>query len=758
MPSGTNPTSEENGRPAHQVYVTLHGHFYQPPRENPYLEAIERQDSAAPCHDWNERIYHECYRPNAFARVFNDRGAVVDIVNNFEYLSFNIGPTLFSWLEQYDPVVYQRILEGDRRSCARLNGHGNAIAQVYNHIIMPLANLRDRLTQVRWAKADFRRRFGREPEGIWLAETAVDYETLAILVAEGFRFTILAPSQVQRCRPVPTPADTNPAWHEVGGGQVDPNRPYRCRIPDAILPELGQGRSIDIFVYDGPISRDMGFGDVLASAHHLVGRLALAVRADWPVQLIPLATDGETFGHHKRGAEKTLAYALTREIPQRGWQVTNFAHYLSLHPPTWELEIKPGTAWSCAHGVDRWQADCGCGGGGGWHQKWRKPLRESLNWLRDQVADIYEQRGADLFRQPWAARDAYITVIQDRRPAVVQAFLEAHQHHPLSATEQVEALQLLEMQRHALLMFTSCGWFFEELSRPEGVQILRYAARAMELAVEVAGLNLEPAFLSQLGLAPSNVEQFGNGDQVYEQLVRPAQVSFEQVAAHYAIRSLFTTFPRQEQLYCYAIDQEDAQLRRLGALSFALGVIRLTSTITWESRHLIFAVLHLGGWDFHCGLKDIRSRRGYVQLKERLLHAFSEGSAARTTLAMGQLLPGRSFGLGDLFPEERHQTMRVLAQETLTRLDQLYSQVYRENYGVLLAFQRDGLAVPRELQVAAEIALGQRVMTALRGLELDTRAHMEGRPAAWVQLAELESLMAEMEQVGCRPAVPEATR
>ncbi|WP_298976029.1 DUF3536 domain-containing protein, partial [uncultured Thermosynechococcus sp.] len=568
------------------VYVTIHGHFYQPPRENPYLNAIEHQPSAQPFHDWNERIYYECYRPNAFARILNDRGEVIDIVNNFEYLSFNIGPTLFSWLERYDLEVYQRIIEADRHSCERFNGHGNAIAQVYNHIILPLANYRDKLTQIRWGKADFRRRFGREPEGMWLAETAIDYETVAALIQEGIRFTILAPSQAQRCRPLGGEGE----WLEVSGGQIDPTRPYRCYLPG------GDRRRdyLDIFFYDGPISRDVGFSDLLTSSQFLAGRIGQAVRGDHrPSQIIAVATDGETFGHHKYGGEKALAYAFKVEFPQRGWQITNFAYYLSLFPPTWEVELKPVTAWSCAHGVDRWQDNCGCGGGGEWHQLWRRPLRNALNWLRDELIDLYETLGGELFWDVWAARDAYIEVIGDRSPEALHRFLAQHQRRPLSQSEQIDALRLLEMQHHALLMFTSCGWFFDELSRPEGVQILRYAARAIELAGDVAGVQLEPEFVERLAAAPSNVPQFGNGAGVYYQLVKTAQISLQQVAAHYAMSSLFNSYPRQHQLYCYEIEQGDYHLQRMGSLTLAIGQIQLTSTITTESQLLIFAVLHL---------------------------------------------------------------------------------------------------------------------------------------------------------------------
>ena len=734
---------------AQGIYVTVHGHFYQPPRENPYLNAVERQPSAAPFHNWNERIHHECYRPNAFARVLNDRQEVLGIVNNFEYLSFNIGPTLMSWLEQYDLETYQRILEADRKSCERLNGHGNAIAQAYNHMILPLANPRDKLTQIRWGKADFKARFGRDPEGLWLAETAVDYPTLEALIAEGIKFIILAPSQAQRCRHLPSAEQPDPTWIEVGGGQIDPIQPYRCHLKSAALDAY-----IDIFFYDGPISRDLGFNNVLSSSGHLSGRISQAVRGSRrAAQLIAVATDGETFGHHKGGTEKALAYAFTEEFPRRGWQVTNFAHYLSLSPPTWEVELKPVTAWSCSHGVERWQADCGCGGGGGWQQKWRRPLRESLDWLRDQLVKVFEEQGSKLFRDPWQARDQYIQVMLDRSPAQIARFLTQQQRSRLSSAERSDALRLLEMQRHALLMYTSCGWFFDEISRPEGVQLLQYAARAIELAGDVAGLQLEKSFIRRLGAAPSNVEQFQTGAEVYRQLVSPAQISLEQVAAHYAITSLVTPYAHDQRVYCYEIHQLDYQMQRLGTLALAVGQIQLTSEMTRDSKALTFAVLHLGGWDFHCCVQPFSGRRAYGQLKETLFETLSQASAAQIIVAMsaGSRGGGQCYSLRDLFAEERHKIMRLLSQETLTRLDQLYSQVYRDNYSVLAAFHRDGLEVPQELQVAAEIAIGHRATAVLQALERETSdSLLLANPQVLGYLNELETLATEAAHLRCQ--------
>ncbi len=771
------------------VYVTVHGHFYQPPRENPYLDAIERQSSAAPFHNWNERIHYECYRPNAFARVLNDRGELTGIVNNYEYLSFNIGPTLMSWLESHDVEVYQRILDADRKSRERLNGHGNAIAQVYNHIIMPLANERDKYTQIRWGKADFRSRFGRDPEGMWLAETAVDYPTLEVLIAEGIRFIILAPSQAERCRLLPTVEDTNPEWCEVGGGQIDPTRPYRCYLKgnreisisqgleeienqEIDKPEIQNRPYIDIFFYDGPISRDMGFSDVVYNSNHFAGRIGAAIRGDHrPAQLISVATDGETFGHHKSGTEKTLAYAFSEEFKRRGWTLTNFGHYLSLNSPAWEVELKPVTAWSCSHGVDRWQDDCGCGGAPGWHLKWRRPLRNALNWLRDRLIEVYEEHGREFFNDPWEARDNYIEVIRDRSNANVHSFLSSHQNHELNASEEVDALRLLEMQRHALLMFTSCGWFFEEISRPEGTQILRYAARALELAGDVAGVQLEKEFLQRLEEAPSNIDYFKTGAGVYRQLVVSSQISLPKVAAHHAIASLFNGYTSAErkqskphpqktsqphsqykQVYCYSAHELDYQLQRMGTLTLAVGHLKLVSDITWESEDVIFAVLHLGGWDFHCCIQPFTGRRIYTQVKEELFGVLQEVSAARVILTMSKLFGENSYNLQNMFAEERHRIMRLLTQETLTRLDQLYTQAYRENYGVLLAFHQDGQTAPQELQVAAEVALGYRCKTTIKALEHDiTEAQLSSN-----HLLELEAIATEAKHLRCNLKAPES--
>ncbi|MGC1310027.1 MAG: DUF3536 domain-containing protein [Phormidesmis sp.] len=763
----TSTVETENGfvRAATGVHICVHGHFYQPPRENPSLDVVGRQPSAAPFHDWNERILHESYRPNAFARVLNERGEIVRIVNNYEYISFNIGPTLMSWLERHDLETYQRILEADQRSCDRNQGHGNAIAQVYNHIILPLANRRDKVTQVRWGIHDFQRRFGRDPEGMWLAETAVDHSSLEVLASEGIKFIVLAPSQAERCRQF-NQADGFDEWQSVGNGNIDPTQPYRC-----FLPTQANGRNyIDIFFYDGPISGDMGFDDILRSSQNFADRLGQAIRP-WQSdeasqnipahdrrqsQLISVATDGETFGHHRAGAEKALAYAVAYEFPARGWQVTSYAYYLSQCPPTWEVQLKPVTAWSCSHGVDRWQANCGCGGGGGWQQQWRGPLRMALDGLRDRLAALYSKTAEDLLVDPWAARDDYVKVVGDRTAATLNQFFAQHQTHPLTLAERTKALKLLEMQRHTLLMYTSCGWFFDEISRPEGTQILRYAARAIELAEAVSSIDLEAEFVAQLTHAPSNVPYFENGAGVYHKQVKSAQVSLEQVVAHYAISGLFNNYRQQHQLYCYTLNRQDYYQQPLGAMTLAVGKVEIVSAMTQESTTLAFAVLHLGGWDFHCGVQAFPSRSAYSQAKSDVIAAFTSTSIAQSVLAITHYF-SPTYTLQDLFAEERQQIMQQLNHETLQRLDQLYEQVYRENFGVLRAFHQDHIAVPQALQVAADITLSQRALAIIQALEQDiTEPDSDLLKIATGRIAELEGIAVEAHHFRAQLKLPGA--
>ena len=551
-------------------YLCIHSHFYQPPRENPWLESIEMQDSAYPYHDWNERITAECYYPNAAARILDTQRRIVRIANNYSSISFNVGPTLLSWLEEKSPEAYALILEADRESATRLGGHGNAIAQVYNHLIMPLANRQDKITQIRWGIADFRKRFGRKPEGMWLAETAVDLESLDLMADHGIRFTILSPYQAK------TP--------------IDPAQPYLVKLPS--------GNTITVFFYNGPISQAVAFERLLEDGARFAQRLGHGFNGSsaFPDQLAHIATDGETYGHHHRHGEMALCYAVQQIESGDQVRITNYAAYLAGHPPVLEAEIHENSAWSCSHGVGRWQADCGCNSGGrwGWNQAWRGPLRAAYDWLRDQMAPEFEVRASKFTRDPWAARDAYIDVVLDRSAGALEAFLAKHTSRKLTAGERTEFSKLLEMQRNAMLMYTSCGWFFDDLSGIETVQTMQYAGRALQLFEEVTGKVIQEPFLQKLALASSNVKEYGTGADIYRTQVLAAKVDFDKLAAHYAISSLFTNYPENAAVYCFHCQSTHRRESRAGRLRVVTGTITITSRITWETANYAYGVIHFG--------------------------------------------------------------------------------------------------------------------------------------------------------------------
>src|ERR1035437_9208547 len=520
-------------------YVCVHGHFYQPPRENPWLEAVEVQDSAAPYHDWNERIAAECYAPNGASRVTNQENEIVRIVNNYARMSFNFGPTLLKWLADKAPRTYIRILDADKASAQRYSGHGSAIAQVYNHMIMPLASRRDALTQIRWGIADFEHRFGRRPEGMWLAETAVSRSVLDLMAAEGIKFTILAPNQCARVRKLVTesgaPGLASETWVQTSNATVDPTHPYTVT--------LNQGRRIAVFFYDGPPSRAIAFEGLLNSGEAFGSRLldgfhAPPTNSPGAAQLSHVATDGESYGHHHRYGEMALSYAMHWIEDHGHAKLTNYGEFLEKFPPQWEAEVVEDTSWSCAHGVERWRSDCGCNGGkAGFNQQWRGPLREALDYLRDATAPLAEQLAAPLLVDLWAARDAYIDLVLDRSTASKDRFSPRHATHVLTPAERTTVLELLELERHTQLMYTTCAWFFDEISGIETVQIIAYAGRVLQLARKLfgdtaifsqTGLALEGRFLEILATAKSNVPEIGDGAELYRRYVTAIRIGLEQ--------------------------------------------------------------------------------------------------------------------------------------------------------------------------------------------------------------------------------------
>ncbi len=551
-----------------EKFICIHGHFYQPPRQNAWLETVELQDSAYPYHDWNERITAECYSPMATSRLLDEHGHIREITNNYARMSFNFGPTLLAWLEKQAPAVYAAILEADQESRRRFSGHGAAIAQAYNHMILPLANRLDKETQIVWGIRDFEHRFQRRPEGMWLPETAVDLETLEVLAEHGIGFTILSPRQARRIR-----HPNSGKWQNVAGGKIDPSRPYLAR--------LKSGKSIALFFYDDPISRAVAFEGLLSNgerfAHRLMDGFDDTRRKP---QLVHIATDGESYGHHHHKGNMALAAALDVIESRQLARLSIYGEYLELHPPQWEVEIVENTSWSCAHGVERWWKDCGCNSGGhpGWHQTWRAPLRQALDWLRDSLAPAYEEKMTSLGFDPWKIRNDYIRVIRDRD--AVDDFLAEQSRQTLSPEEKIQAIKLLELQHHAMLMYTSCGWFFDDISGLETVQVIQFAGRALQLAKEVFGNGLEYRFMQLLEKAPSNIRDHQNGRRVYEKFVKPAMVDLTTVGAHYAMRSLFEEYPQQASVNCYTVEQQFFRSLAVGRAKLAMGRVCIASTIT----------------------------------------------------------------------------------------------------------------------------------------------------------------------------------
>jgi alpha-amylase/alpha-mannosidase (GH57 family) len=690
-------------------YVCVHGHFYQPPRENPSLEAIELQDSAYPYHDWNERITAECYAPNATSRILDNEQRIIKLVNNYGMMSFNFGPTLLSWLEEKAPRVYAALQEADKLSSHKFGGHGSAVAQAYNHMILPLANRRDKVTQVKWGIADFEHRFKRRPEGMWMPETAVNTETLEVLAENGILYTIMAPRQAKRVR-----RKGGRSWKDVSGDRIDPSRAYIVNLPSK--------KSISVFFYDGPISQGVAFEGLLNDGKRFADRLlsGFSDTRTWP-QLSHIATDGESYGHHHRFGEMALTYALQHIENDKLAELTNYGQFLERYPADHFVEIVENSSWSCVHGVERWRSNCGCnsGGHGDWNQEWRAPLRAALDWLRDKVNPLFEEKASPLLKNPWDARDEYIQVILNRSDASVDAFFSKHATHALSHQEQVAALKLLEMQRHGMLMYTSCGWFFDELSGLETVQVIHYAGRAVELAKEFLGGEIEPQFLEHLRQAKSNLPEHGDGAQIYEKWVKPAAVDIEKLAGHYAISSLFENYGEKTGIYCYGVDREQYSLEAEGKLRLATGRARFSSEVTRESATMSFGVLHLGDHNVTGGVRHSDEPQRYEELKARLIDCFSKADTASVIRILDEEFSEHSYSLSSLFRDEQRKIVGLLLNDSLTSAAAAYRTIY-ENQAPLIRFLNSlNIPVPAAFKAAADVAINSQLRQSFERPDLD---------------------------------------
>ena len=661
-------------------YVCIHGHFYQPPRENAWLEQIEVQESAAPFHDWNERISEECYGPNSYARILNEEGKIIDITNNYERISFNMGPTLLSWMELERPDSYNLIIQADKNSLERFDGHGSAIAQVYNHLIMPLASRRDKETQIYWGLYDFQQRFNRTPEGMWLAETAVDLDTLRCLADYGVMYTILAPNQAKQ-------------FKGTGGWQkgINPNLPYRV--------DLGDNRSMVLFFYNGEISQKIAFGGLLNDGKAFANSLLEGFQDEvTSPELLHIATDGESYGHHHHQGEMALAYCLHYLETSTDAQLANYGYFLSKTDITHEAEIHENSSWSCAHGVERWRSNCGCHTGGqeGWNQKWRTPLRDGLNWLKERLDSLYEREMKEFTDDPWDLRNNFIEAVFQYEERDYPAFFEKHLPE-LHEKLHKHVIRLLEMQRNGMLMFTSCGWFFNEASGIETVQILQYASRAIQLAERENEIDLEKDFLQILSKGKSNIEEHGTIQDIYEKWVTPKRMTLSKVGMHYAVNVLFAENPKTLQVFNYKIQTSDLIRHRAGVQILCLGRAVIHSKITLSVKHLSFAVLYLGNHHIIGGTTDNFDEDNFREIVTKLSTKFQNSYITSTIHDIHEYFGNTHFSFFDLMRDEQtkvlKEVIRVNVKDAVNAMDRMAQQ----NYSLLNLMRKQELVVPQIL-------------------------------------------------------------
>jgi alpha-amylase/alpha-mannosidase (GH57 family) len=725
--------------PPTNKYVCIHGHFYQPPRENAWLETVERQETARPFHDWNTRINFECYAPNAAARILDKDGWIVKIRNNYNRISFNFGPTLLSWLEENDPDAYDLILKADQKSAERFGGHGTSLAQVHSHLIMPLANYRDKVTQVYWGIHDFERRFRRYPEGIWLAETAVDTETLEVLASHGIQYTILAPRQAKAVRRIPlTPAKQGtavPSWQPVSTETIDTRHPYWCVLPS--------GRRIALFFYHGEIAQEIAFNGLLNSGKALSQRMVGVFDHNDEPQLSHVATDGESYGHHHRYGEMALADSLNSIEDEGKASLTNYGQFLELHPPSWEVQIHENSSWSCVHGVERWRADCGCNSGrAGWHQRWRKPLRDTLDWLRDEISPLFEREGTRFLRDPWAARNDYIEVMLNRSDESIEAFLAKHARRDMSDLERIAVLRMMEIQRFCILMYTSCGWFFDEISGIETNQILQYALRAMDYALDVFGVDLHPEFSRRLAAAPSNV--MANGAVSFHDNVIPTRVTLERVATHFAVVSLFEENPAGLNLFNYTANVDFFEKIEAGTPKFAAGRLRITSRVSRAEKTFCYAVLYLGQQHVIGNISGGMNRSTFVEMFERTSKSFKAANLGEVIGILQEYFGPEKFSLSSLFSDEKIEIIKAITENSLDSAESTFRNVFNENYQLMTALEEAKLPMPSTWDNIASYVLNAdllRIFNDPKMGDLQALRRIEADMKRWnIKLRDLEML------------------
>ena len=687
-----------------EKYICVHGHFYQPPRENAWLEVIEVQDSAHPYHDWNERISAECYGPNAASRIL-ENGVIKNIVNNYSKISFNFGPTLLSWMEVYDTETYEAILEADKLSMERFDGHGSAVGQVYNHIIMPLANAKDKETQIVWGIRDFEYRFNRKPEGMWLAETAVDLETLELLAKHSVKFTVLAPRQARAFRRI---GDSD--WISVNSESVDTTHPYVVQLPS--------GQSIFVFIYNGDLSQAVAFNGLLNDGEKFANSLLNAFPAKDAPRLVHIATDGETYGHHHKHGDMALSFCLDYIEKAKGANLINYGAWLDKYETQYEMQLHENSSWSCVHGVERWRSNCGCNSGGkpGWDQKWRKPLRESLDWLRDQLIEVYEREGGLVLKDIWKARNDYINVILRRNDDTLRKFLKDHCSKDV---EHNRVLRLMEMQRHSMLMYTSCGWFFDEVSGIETTQILQYACRAIQLVSQTVGYDMESEFMTRLESVPSNVLE--NGAQVFNRYVLPSKTNLQRVGMHYAVSSLFEEDPENFPVFNYTTSNEHFVRKEAGEQKIALGVTKVKSNVTRSEKRFAFAVLYMGKHNIIGNISLDMEPEQFASMEARMLTSFDEGRLGDVIGLMQTYFGPEKYTLWQLFKDEKRKVLDMITYQSMSELEDSLRRVYNRDYPLVNALATNDIPIPKVYTTSFEYILNADLVHAFNAEKISVK-------------------------------------
>ncbi|PWR75235.1 DUF3536 domain-containing protein [Methanospirillum stamsii] len=713
-------------------YICVHGHFYQPPRENPWLEEIEIEESAYPFHDWNERVTAECYAPNASSRILGSDKKIINIVNNYAKISFNFGPTLLSWLEQHNKDVYRAILNADKESQNNFSGHGSAIAQAYNHIILPLASYNDKKTEILWGIKDFIYRFERMPEGMWLPETAVDIESLEILAELGIKFTILAPHQAKRIRKI-----SQETWLNITQDTLDIFRPYLCILPSS--------KKISIFFYDSGIANEVAFQNILENGDLFADRLIRRFPdSHESSELLSIANDGETYGHHHRFADMALAYALKKIELERVASITIYGEYLDKFPPEYEVSIAENTSWSCIHGVKRWEDDCGCRAMYAclitdtsvcypialqdknslknikpWNQQWRKPLRDAMNWLHSQLNQLYEKEMESLFQYPFTVRDDYIDILIDRSPEKIIRFFNSHAKRNLSHDEIVRSIKLLEIQKNLLFMQTSCGWFFDDLAGIETVQVMMYACRAMHLLRDIIGIDLEPEYVTLLTKAKSNVLEIGDGGTIYNNYVKSAIFDINRVAFQYAVTSLIKNQPDESAVPTYDIFNKSFQEGNAGRIKLATGYALFRSKITLKESTLIFVALHLGEHNFIGGIKPFTTEEAFNEINNDIWTSLQRNDLPRLILGIDRNFDYHSFSLWHLFRDGKRKVLYSILNEALSDINYEYQLLYKRYYSLVTAMKELHIKPPTSLEFPIQFSLNNELKICLSKMDYD---------------------------------------